>query len=304
MRKPAITSGLLAAFGLLLGGSYALAQERTLNRVVDGDFEDGFVGLSLPAAPQFPIFSGGWASRGARVPGAVAQAAFEGRLSMRIASRPADPLQLIQDLPVNSPAYGMRVVFLIEQGSQTVRLLNAWDRGEPDSGIPAFAAGISTSGISFTTPAGSWRVDADISALEWHAMSVIADPRSGTQNVRLDGLPLIELPGVSERSPSTIVLGGSGADVGVFRYDAIEVMSLVDLELSSIRAAVAVLEIAAQPAILDRLSAARAALDRGSTALALPELGVARNMLGTTALATENLRRALAELIELIEASG
>jgi len=261
MRKPAIMSGLL-------------------------DFEDGFVGLSLPAAPQFPIFSGGWASRGARVPGAVAQAAFEGRLSMRIASRPADPLQLIQDLPVNSPAYGMRVVFLIEQGSQTVRLLNAWDRGEPDSGIPAFAAGISTSGISFTTPAGSWRVDADISALEWHAMSVIADPRSGTQNVRLDGLPLIELPGVSERSPSTIVLGGSGADAGV------------------IRAAVAVLEIAAQPAILDRLSAARAALDRGSTALALPELGVARNMLGTTALATENLRRALAELIELIEASG
>jgi len=100
------------------------------------------------------------------------------------------------------------------------------------------------------------------------------------------------------------VLGGSGADAGVFRYDAIEVMSLVDLELSSIRAAMAVLEIAAQPAILDRLSAARAALDRGSTALALPELGVARNMLGTTALATENLRRALAELIELIEASG
>jgi hypothetical protein len=303
MRKPAKIGGLLVAFGLLWA-DYAVAQERSLNRVADGDFESGFVSLSLPAAEQFPMFSGGWASRGRRVPDAVQETAFEGLVSMRIDTRPADPLQVIQDLPVNSPAYGMRFAFFIERGSQTVRLLDAWDRGRPDSGTPAFEARISTTGIRFTTPAGSWQFDGDVAPRQWHTLSVIADPRTDTQSVRLDGVPLILLPGVSPGRPSTIVLGGSATDSGAFRYDAIEVMSLVDLELSMLRDAVSTLDIAARGAIGERLAAAAAALDRGSTVLALPELGVARNMLGTTALATENLRLAIEELMELMEASS
>ena len=291
------------AFGLLWA-SYGVAQEHSLNRVADGDFESGFVSLSLPAAPQFPMFSGGWASRGRRVPDLVQEEAFEGLVSMRIDTRPADPLQIIQDLPVNSPAYGMRFAFFIERGSQTVRLLDAWDHRLPGSGTPAFEARISATGIRFTTPAGSWQFDGDIAPRQWHTLSVIADPRTDTQSVRLDGVPAISLPGVSLRRPSTIVLGGSATDTGTFRYDAIEVLSLVDLELSMIRDAVATLDIPASAAIGDRLAAAAAALDRGSSVLALPELGVARNMLGSTALATENLRLAITELIRLMEASS
>ena len=295
--------GLLAAF-VLLGSSHAAAQERSLNRVADGDFESGFIGLNLAAVDQFPMFSGGWASRGRRVPDLVQEETFEGLVSMLIDTRPGDPLQVIQDLPVNSPAYGMRFAFFIERGSQTVRLLNAWDHRQPDSGTPAFEVRISARGILFTTPAGSWRFDGDIAPRQWHTLSVIADPRTDTQSVRLDGVALLSLPGVALRRPSTIVLGGSATDTGTFRYDAIEVLSLVDLELSMIRDAVATLDIPARAAIGDRLAAAAAALDRGSSVLALPELGVARNMLGSTARATENLRRAITELIELMEASS
>ncbi len=288
----------------LLWSTYAMAQEHSLNRVADGGFESGFVGLNLPAAAQFPMFSGGWASRGSRVPDLVQEKTFEGLVSMRIDTRPADPLQVIQDLPINSPAYGMRFAFFIERGSQTVRLLYAWDHRLPDSGTPAFEGRISATGIRFTTPAGSWQFDGDIAPRQWHTLSVIADPRTDTQSVRLDGVPLISLPGVSPRRPSTIVLGGGTTDTGTFRYDAIEVVSLVDLELSMIRDAVAILDIPARAAIGDRLAAAAAALDRGSSALALPELGVARNMLGSTTLATENLRLAITQLIQLMEASN
>jgi hypothetical protein len=304
MRKSPQSIGLLAALGVLLVASHALAQQEDVNRVADGDFENGFVSLSLPASAHFPMFSGGWASRGGRAPEVVNGDAYEGALSLRLVSRPTDPLQIIQDLPVNSSSYGMRFAFLIEDGDQTIRLLDGWDRGSPASGTPAFEARISSAGIDFATPAGSWRVTTPIAPLEWHALSVIADPRTGTHSVRLDGVPLMALPGVSTRRPSTIIFGGVAGASGTFRYDAVEVMSLVDLELATIRDGVARLDIPTRDAVLDRLAAAGAALTRGSETLALPELGVARNMLGTSALATENLRRALADLIELIEASS
>ena len=100
------------------------------------------------------------------------------------------------------------------------------------------------------------------------------------------------------------MIGGDIGDSGSFRYDAIEVLSLVDLEMTTIRDSVTMLVHPARTAVLERLGAARAALDRGAPTLALPELGIARSLLGATSLGTEDVRRAIGELIELIEISG
>ena len=304
MRKPRKKLGILAGVFVLIGAGSVLAQERGLNRVVDGDFENGVVSLSLPAVSRFPVFSGGWASRGQRVPDIVEGRAFAGTRSVRLASRPQDTLQLIQDLPFNSPAFGLRFAFLIEDGSQRVRLLGGWDRGEADDVAAVFEARLSTSGIGFTTAAGTWQINGDIAPYEWHTLTVIADPRRGTHNIWLDGRSVMSLPGVSGERPSTILIGGDVADSGSFRYDAVEVLSLVDLELATIRDSVAALDHSSRTALLARIGAAASALDRGAPTLALPELGVSRNMLGTTNLAHESLRSAIAELIELIEISG
>jgi len=302
MRKPVTTRAVAAGLAALLWTAAAAAQEADLNRVTDGDFEVG-VSLSLPAAAQFPMFSGGWASRGTLLPELARDRAFAGESSLRLRTAPDSPLQVLQDVPTDSPSYGLRFAFMIEEGTQTVRLLSGWDRGTPAGGTAAFEARLSTSGIVFATPAGSWRVATELEPGTWHALSVIADPRSGGQNVRLDGQPLINLPGIAEQRVSTIILAGGAADDGVFRYDAVELISLVDLELTTIRDAVERIDLPAREAILDRLTAAGMALRRGSGPLALPELAVARNMLGNSELATENLRLALAELIELIEAA-
>ena len=63
MRNPPTKLVVVGAVLVLLGAGSVMAQERALNRVVDGDFENGVVGLSLPAMSPFPVFSGGWASR-------------------------------------------------------------------------------------------------------------------------------------------------------------------------------------------------------------------------------------------------
>jgi hypothetical protein len=304
MRKSAPARLLIAAAMVLLWAGTAHAQEPGLNRVADGDFEAGSVALSLPAVAQFPMFSGGWASRGARLPQAIDSGSFEGTSSLRLVTTLDDPVQLLQDVPLNSAAYGLRFAFLIESGVQTVRLVDDWDRSAPSSGTPAFAARLSAGAIVFTTPAGSWHLAVNIERGEWHALSVIADPRSGNQTVGLDGKPLVTLPGLSVHRPFTLILGGGADDSGTFRYDAVELISLVDLELSTIRATVAHLDITARDDVLDRLAAAGTALQRGSPALALPELAVARSVLEASAPATENLRGALTELIELLEASS
>jgi hypothetical protein len=196
----------------------------------------------------------------------------------------------------------MRFAFLIENGQQTVRLLEGWNRADPSSGTPTFEARISSGGIEFVTAAGRWRTAVVIEPDRWHTLTVIADPRVGTHDIRLDGTALISLPRSNALRPSTFIAGGTSAST--FRYDAIEVMSLVDLELAAIRDNVARLDVPVGAAVLDRLAAAGLALARGSTALAVPELGVARNMLGNSALATEDLRRALTDLMDLIEVSS
>jgi hypothetical protein len=303
MRKPLAPLVLTAAcWGLLVPGS-ASAQQDRLNRVADGGFEGTGVSLSLPATTPFPMFSGGWASRGDGLPEVVENRSFRGAAALRLRTAPERPLQVLQDVPLTGPAFGMRFAFLIEGGEQTLRLLERWDRNAPSAGTPAFEARISAGGITFTTPAGTWRAEVAIGPDRWHALSVIADPRSGAQTVRLDGVALITLPGMPSRTPSTLILAGGDADAGSFVYDDIEVLSLVDLELATIRAAVGLLELATRDELLDRFAVAAVALERGSEALALPELRAARRLLAAREPATENLAQAVDELIDLVEAS-
>jgi hypothetical protein len=303
MRKPVIGTSTLAVAAVVVAVTTATAQERVRNRVAGGDFESAGVSLVLPAAAGFPVFSGGWASRGTRTLEIVGDNPFAGVGALRIETRPNDSVEVIQDLPLADAGYALHFAFLIEDGSQTVRLLSDWDRQTPSSGVPAFEARISTSGIRFATPAGVWRWSAPISPREWHSLSVIADPRLGTQNVRFDGAVTMSMPGVPFLRRSTLVLAGSPEDAGAFRYDAFTMVTLADLELAAITDAAAAWADPARTAFLARVAAARAALERGSGALALAELDMAQGLLTPSRARTADLYRALSELIALIEAN-
>ena len=273
-----------------------------MNRIADGDFESGIIGFSIDDTVHFPMFAGGWASHGERTPELTGERPFEGSVSARVASSPGDPLAMIQDIPLDTPAYGMRIAFLIESGSQTIRMIDGWNRRRPDGNQEVLAATLSASAVEVVTPTGSWTAATSIEPGRWHTLTLISDPRLGIHSVSVDGESLMAVPSAADFRPSTLILGGDG-EQGAFRYDAIEVLSLVDLEMSAIRAAVGSLDAATRNGVLGRLHAAEMALTRGSEALALPELGVARNILTRTTAANDDLRRALSDLIDLIEAS-
>ena len=281
MRKtPTLVTGM-AALGLLAAATLAAAQEAQLNRVADGGFESGFVSLSLPAGARLPMFSGGWASRGSRTPEIIERpGGYQGARALRVASRPDDPLLLLQDLPFNGAGFGLRLAFRVEEGSQTIRLLTDWDRHDPAGGQIAFAVTIHPASLTFATPGGQWEIPADLAAGNWHTLSVLADPRSGVQSIDLDGRQVLALPGVPAQRPATLLLGGADRQSGSFLYDAVEVVSLVDLEIGLLREAGVRLDPGARGALLGRLDAVVMALDRGAPALALPELDAARTLLG------------------------
>ena len=304
MRKPGNLMPVVAALVVVSWGSTAQAQERPLNRVADGDFESGFLSLQLPATAPLPMFWGGWASHGSRAPLVLDGDSFDGGRSLRVVAAPSDPVQVMQDLPLNGHGYEMRLAFLIEEGVQTVRLLHRGDDGQPDGTLPAFEATLSTEAIRFATPDGSWRIDMPVTAGRWHTLSVFADPRTGAQSVRLDGAPLIALPGVAARRPSTLMMGGVAGGRGIFRYDAVEVVSLIDRELNLIRGAALQLDAPLRDEVLGRISAATMALERGSELLALPELGIARRLLRGESAERAALGAALDDLIELVESDG
>ncbi len=304
MRKPLLLSPVVLMAATLGFAAAVSAQERVANRAADGGFEGAGVSLALPPEAMFPIFSGGWASRGARPAEVVADTPFAGSRSLRIETRPGDPSQVVQDLPLTGAAYAIHFAFLLESGSQTVRLLGDWDRMDPANGLAAFEARIAPDGIRFLTPTGVWWWDAAIRADEWHTLSVVADPRIGAQSVRFDGAPILSIPGAAYLRRSTLSLAAGAADHGVFRYDAVTVVDLTDAELAAIVSAAEAWDGPSTGVVNERIAAARAALRQGSAALALPELGIARNLLPDSEPEAADLRGAISELMALIEANS
>jgi hypothetical protein len=296
------------------GWAYAVGAG-DLNRVANGDFETGFLSLSLPAVSYFPLVVNGWGSRGATpVVLADQEIASGGTHAVRLTSSTRAPGHLIQDLPLSMTSYRLEVSFLVETGAQEIRLLTDWDRGQPRDGQSALTLLLTPEGIEITTSAGTWDLLQPLEAGLWHELVIVADARLGTLTLSLNGISVMSLPGLSQAPPSTLVLGESGAGpASSYLYDDIALLQLAEVELASLRA-VALTSFA--DSRLDnlsaRLEAAASTLARGAPRLALPELSAARRMLamtrgnaeraGTSDVEdTEQLLSALDALIELLE---
>jgi hypothetical protein len=293
------------------------ASGEPLNRVANGGFESGFLSLSLPSVSRFPMVVNGWAARGTPIPRVSAdpRVAFEGVHALRLASAPRSPVQVLQDLPLSSTSYRLALAFQPQSGSQVVRLLSSWDRGDPGGGVVAVAVALAPTGIEVVTSAGAWSMEHDLVAGQWHWLEVVSDARTGVQTVTLDGAASMSLPGIPSDPPQTLLIGDlGGADSSSYLYDSIWLAQLPEAELAALRSEVSAAGTLSQtPGLASRLDAAATALRRGSTILALSELEAARRLLGGTAVqeaaraagdeeATGRALLALAALIDLLRA--
>ncbi|MFQ5743346.1 MAG: hypothetical protein ACE5HV_07130 [Acidobacteriota bacterium] len=273
--------GLLAVF---LAAGWLFAREADpLNRVADGDFEAGFVSLSLPAVDHFPLVINGWATRGTPVPEIIndSNQAFEGSHALRLRSHPREPVHLLQDLPLSTTSYRLELAFYPEAGRQAVKLLSGWDREVPGSEQFAIGIFLSADGWQVITPAGRWSLDQPISTDRWHSLEVVSDARTDVQTVALDGHLAVSLPGLPVAPPTTLLIGDSGrGGESSYRYDSLRLVQLAEEELFEVRLeASSVLSDDPLRWMTTRLEAAAAALDRGAPTLALPELRAARRLL-------------------------
>jgi len=303
---------LVVAIGML--GMARANADGDLNRVANGGFETGFLSLSLPVVSHFPLVVNGWGSRGA-APEVIADSeiAFEGEHALRLTSRPRATAHLLQDLPLTMTSYRLELAFLVESGEQEVRLLAEWDRQEPRDGRSALVLLLTADGIEITTAAGRWDLVQSIELGRWHQLEIVADARTGTHTVSLNGRTAMSLPGIPDAPPKTLVLGESGVgSASSYLYDGIRLTQLAEAELAALR--VDVMTSFAGPEfgrLSARLDAAAATLARGTPMLARSELNAARRLLVTTRRdgqaedadldARDQMLRALDALIELLQ---
>lgn len=284
LRSPARIRGvvLLLSATLALGYSYA-DPGASLNRVANGGFETGFLSLALPAVSRFPLVVNGWAARGIPAPLVTADARIpiEGAHALRLASAPRSPVHVLQDLPLSSTSYRLELAFQPQQGSQAVRLLSSWDRGDPGGGVVALAVLLTPRGLEVTTPDGTWTFDQELAPLQWHWLEVVSDARTGVQTVTVDGATSMSLPGIAAEPPETLLIGEAGGPgSSTYLYDAVWLAQLPEAELAALRSEVSSSPTLSQThGLSSRLEAAAAALARGSTMLALSELEAARRLL-------------------------
>jgi hypothetical protein len=302
----------IVAVGML--GMARATTDGNLDRVANGGFETGFLSLSLPVVSHFPLVMNGWGSRGA-TPAIVAdpELAFEGEHALRLASRPRATAHLIQDLTLTTTSYRLELAFLAESGAQEVRLLADWDRQEPRDGRSALTLLLTPDGIEITTAVGSWDLLQPLEAGQWHRLEIVADARTGTHTVSLDGRTAMSLPGLPDVPPTTIVLGESGIGAASsYLYDGIRLTQLAEAELAELRMDVMTSFAGPEFANLsERLEVAAATLARGAPVLARSELSAARRLLVTTSRdrraevtdleTSERLLRTLDALIELLQ---
>jgi hypothetical protein len=311
LRRISVAAAVVAVVTL---GMARASTDEDLNRVANGGFETGFLSLSLPVVNHFPLVVNGWGSRGA-TPGIVADSerAFEGEHMLRLASRPRDTAHLLQDLALTTASYRLELAFLAESGVQEVRLLAEWDRQEPRDGKSALSLLLTPDGVEITTAAGRWDLVQPLEAGQWHRLEIVADARTSTHTVSLDGRAAMSLPGISEVPPSTLVLGESGiGSASSYLYDGIRLTQLAEAELAALRLDVMTAFAGPEFASLSgHLEIAAATMARGAPVLALSELNAARRLLvsarrdrqaeNTGLEASNQILRDLDALIELLQ---
>lgn len=291
---------------LLVIGAGAAAvpfEELVVDRVVDGSFESGVVSLTLPVDAELPLFASGWATRGTPVPAVVEDtSAWHGTRALDLRGGTTGPVHVVQDLPVATRGTSLRLAFLPVRGTQVLRLLTSWDRGSTAEAEAALELGLGPDGIDVRTPAGSWRLDAPLGDALWHRLEVVADPRSGLQTLTLDEATTLSVPGIATATPRTLLLEAPAGPPSHFRWDALGLAPLPDLELQLLRSqAMRNLDADAARWLLPRLDGAATALSRGQGALAVPELRAAHRQLGgNDDGAARELRGVLERLLELL----
>jgi hypothetical protein len=237
-----------------------------------------------------------------------------GSYALRLTSAPRSPGHLLQDLTLTMTSYRLGISFLAESGTQEIRLLTDWDRGEPGEGRSALSLLLTPEGIEITTPAGTWDFVQALEPEQWHRLEIIADARLGTHTLSLDGHPVMSLPGLSDVPPRTLVLGESGiGQASSYVYDDIGLTQLAEEELALVRADVLTSFAGPDLGRLNaRFEAAAATLARGAPMLALHELSAARRLLAATRgdtrrddtadiEGTERMLGALDALIDLLD---
>lgn len=300
-RVATLTLAGLAVAGL---ASAALWADNVPTSVLlGGGFEATAVSLRLPEVERFPLVAGGWGARAAAA-GAIRStaAAFEGDHALEIEASAQAPAHVLQDVPLGERSF--RLAFAVERlrGRQALMLVDEWDRRLDAAPRPSLRVEMTAAGLSVTTRQGTWNIDRRMAPGRWFEIVVEADARARQTLVRIDGAVVGILPGVPDRAPRTVILGGDrGREGSLFRYDAISMLRLSEVELATIEDRVLREAPAELPEVMARLDVAAQAIEMGAGYLALPELRAAGRLLDASP-GTADTSDALAALIALIEA--
>lgn len=281
-----------------------------VDRVADGDFEDGAVSLRMPALGPFPLIAGGWGARGA-TEAALLVADAGGDHAAEVESRPTAPVHLIQDVPVATRSFRLRLEIMRLRGRQTLKLVSGWDRLDPATVAPELAIRLGANSLRVDTSTDSWRVERGLSRRRWVELELVSDTRNGLLEVYIDGTLVAGLPGLPRTAPQTLILG-PGAEDGPsrYRYDSVSLVRTAEVELASLRRlALRAAPAAMLPHVGARLDAAAAALTRGADTLAVPELRAAGRLLERATATSDpevasrrrDLIAGLAALVDLLQ---
>ena len=263
--------------------AFALSADNEPRSVIrDGGFESGAVSLSLPWVDPFPLVVGGWGARGTRTPAMLTKPGlvFAGERAVRVVSRPARPVTLLQDVPLGTRGFVLRLALFRESGTQALRLLSHWERAGLAEATTDLDIRFTADELRISSSAGTFSVEAPLSSRRWVLLEFVADPRSGLVSVSIDDRRVAAVPGVPATAPRTLMIGGVDGLAGRYRYDAVSLLRLADVELAALRrAAVATFDTPELPHLMKRLDTAAIALSRPAPDLAVPELRVARRIL-------------------------
>lgn len=300
---------LLTALSLLPAGLVAalVLDNEPDNVVAHGGFEATAVNLRLPAVSPFPLVAGGWGGRGGEQGDitTVRDSASGGR-ALELTSAPDDPVHVLQDLPLAARSFVLELSVRRIRGRQSLRLTSSWDRLDPEATSDGLTLQLSARGLRVRTPEGVWPVEGSLADGDWVRVRLLADARRDVVEVWLDDRLAATLPGLPD-APRTLILGGSAPrSDSRFRYDDVTLFRLAELELAALRReTLRLVPDRDRPWVTERLDAAAAALERGDSTLAAPEIRAAIRLLERAGSGQDApLRRLVADALRLAELVG